>query len=52
MSQKIIVFDASREATTKDLYDVKPPIREASARIRSSVRGAVETDGGAGISDS
>ncbi len=40
------------KAIAGDLHDEKTTIRKAPARIRSSVRGAVETDGGARICDS
>ena len=38
------------KAAAKDLRDGKITVGEATARIRSSLRGAAETDGGAGIS--
>ena len=40
------------KAAAKDLRNGKITVGEATARIRSSLRGAAETDGGAGISNS
>jgi hypothetical protein len=40
------------KAAAKDLRDGKITVGEATTRIRSSLRGAAETDGGAGISNS
>ena len=50
--KRAVAWTRRGKATVKDLRDVQTTIRETTPRIRSSLRGAAETDGGAGISNS